>query len=610
MSSGSSAGEAAPHLVTYRWLLARFWRRRFLLLALTGIAGLWVLTEGFGLGLVLLILGSGSAQSLLASGGPMSTVVTRVVVIPAEQRVPVAAAVLVLATLVRSGLQFIQSLLSLEFRRRVEREVQEESVERLYALPLSFLQQERAGGLLAVAVHYVRQTGQLALGTGQAIANAVVLGAYLVLALLLSWQLTLLSIALLGTVAVVLRLSIGRKIRQASQEARDLVRELHSLLYEHLSGMQVIRLFDRTDWGMNSSRQSVDAFLSAEFRAGAWMHLSTPLYAVLNAGVLALLMAGGSVLLPGSPGELIARLTLFLIIAFRLMGPLGHLAQFQAHLTQWAPAVQAVIRHLETVPVHTITDGEHEFTGLKSGVTLNHVTFGYSAGEPPVLQDVSLSIEVGQMVAIAGASGAGKSTITSLLTRLYDPDSGCIRVDGRDLRDLRIGSWRRRVAVVSQDVFLFHATVWDNLRFARLDAADDEVIGAASIAQAHEFIQALPNGYDTVLQERGARLSGGQRQRIALARAVLLNADLLILDEATSELDSETEQALQEALEEYRKGRTMLVVAHRLSTIRRSDVVFVLRDGQVVETGNHATLLRRGGVYASLVRGQALSGDP
>ncbi|KWX04704.1 ABC transporter ATPase [Carbonactinospora thermoautotrophica] len=240
-------------------------------------------------------------------------------------------------------------------------------------------------------------------------------------------------------------------------------------------------------------------------------------------------------------------------------------------------------------------------------VEFDAVTFTYPGRERPAVQDVCLTLEPGETVALVGHSGSGKSTLVSLLLRHHDPQSGQIRVDGQDIRDLTLDSLRRGIAVVAQDTYLFHGTIADNLRLARPDASDAELVAAARAANAHEFIAALPQGYGTVLGERGNTLSGGQRQRLAIARALLADAPLLVLDEATSSVDARREAEIAEALARLRAGRTCLVIAHRLATVRDADRIVVLSDGRVVEVGDHARLLDRGGVYARLVAAQEVT---
>jgi subfamily B ATP-binding cassette protein MsbA len=327
---------------------------------------------------------------------------------------------------------------------------------------------------------------------------------------------------------------------------------------------------------------------------------------LFNVLLLAAVLFTGPLFLAISGEALVAEIALLLAIALRLMAPVGSLARAQAQLTQVAPMLQAILDLVQGPAALAPHGGSLPFVGLQQGVRLAGVTFCYAPDEPPVLQALDLEIPCGQMTAVVGASGAGKSSLVNLLARLYDPTEGHIYVDGVDLRDLALTTWRRHLAVVSQDVFLFHATVLDNLRFARPEATDEEIVRACRLAQAHEFIAALPHGYDTVLQEQGVRLSGGQQQRIALARALLVDADLLILDEATSELDAPTERAIQQALETYRQGRTVLVIAHRLSTVAQADQIYVLDSGRLVEKGSHDDLVARRSVYWRLVQAQRL----
>jgi ATP-binding cassette subfamily B protein len=236
-------------------------------------------------------------------------------------------------------------------------------------------------------------------------------------------------------------------------------------------------------------------------------------------------------------------------------------------------------------------------------VTYDNVNFSYG-DDIPALTDVSLDIAPGQVAALVGPSGAGKTTLTYLLPRLYDAGSGRVLIDGHDVRDVTLQSLSDAIAVVTQEPYLFHASIRDNIRYARPDATDDEVHAAARAAYIHEFVDALPRGYETIVGERGYRLSGGEKQRVAIARAVLKNAPILILDEATSSLDSHSEHVIQLALDKLARGRTTLIIAHRLSTVVQADVIFVVDGGRIVDRGKHAELLARGGLYASLYRRQ------
>lgn len=572
------------------------------------VAILLVAMEGVGLGLVLVLLGAGNVNAdslpnipglaqLFATLGAFSTPV----------RIRIAALALVLITAVRSGLQYAQNLQGLTLRRLVERSLQLQLLGRLHEMPIAYLQKERGGELLTLVSHHTRQVGQIVVAFSQAVANGVILVAYVGLALFLSWPLTLLTIALLGPIALLLRPLLNGRLRSTGRQTRNLTRTLTGIVQENLAAMKVIRLFDRADWSMARVRQGMEAIQQAELQAGAVAGLSRPLFTLLNALALALILLAASFWLAGGERTVISQLALFLVILFRLMTPMGALTTFSSQLTQIGPTLEEIEAFEQTARQVILPNGAVICSGLQREITFEQISFRYSAETPLILQDVSLRIPRGQITAVVGASGAGKSSLVNLITRLYDPTAGQVCLDGVDLRRFEIGSWRQRVAVVSQDVFLFHASVWDNLRFARLNATEAEMIHACRLAQAHDFIMAMPNGYDTVVQERGSRLSGGQRQRIALARALLMqNADLLILDEATSELDAPTEEAIHLALQNNYQNKTVLIIAHRMSVVRQAHQIYVLEQGRVVEHGLHTDLLQQGGVYTQLAQAYTL----
>jgi subfamily B ATP-binding cassette protein MsbA len=595
----------------WRRLARLLWPHRFQLLSQVFVAILLVGMEGLGLGGVLVLLGAGAVSGKALAGVPwLSGFIGSIAAISVPSRIRLAALALAAITLTRSGLQYLQNLQGLRLRRAVERKLQMRLLRRLHEMPVSYLQKERAGALLTLVGQHSRQVGQLAFSISQAVANVVVLVAYAGLALLLSWPLTLLTVALLAPISLILRPLLGARLRTAGRETRDLTKALAGIVQENLAAMKTIRLFDRGEWSLARARQALDAMHTAELRAGALAGLNQPIFTLLNTLALALLLLAASFLLVGSQEALIGQLTLFLVIVYRLMGPVSKLTGFQAQLTQAGPVLEEIDTFLATAKRLALPDGTAPFSGLRTGVTLEQVTFRYTPEEPPVMREVSLAIPAGRVTAVVGASGAGKSSLVNLLTRLYDPTAGRVLVDGMDLRQLQIGAWRQRVAVVSQDVFLFHASVWENLRFARPDATDAEIVAACRLAEAHDFLAALPLSYNTILQDRGLRLSGGQRQRIALARALLVDADLLILDEATSELDAPTEQAIHDALARRYDGRTVLIIAHRLSVVCGADRIIVLEGGRVVEQGTHGELVERNGVYARLAQAQSTGKTP
>jgi ATP-binding cassette subfamily B protein len=297
------------------------------------------------------------------------------------------------------------------------------------------------------------------------------------------------------------------------------------------------------------------------------------------------------------------------VLLARLYGPVGSLANLQVNVVGSLALFQRIFEYMDLpVVIDQKADGVH-LDQARGQVEFDHVTFRYGSSDRPALKDVSFNIEPGQLAALVGPTGAGKTTVTNLLPRFYDPQLGAVRLDGYDVRDLTLESLGRQVGMVFQDTFLFHASIRDNLLYARPDATEAEMVAAAKAAYIHDFIVSLPEGYDTVVGERGHRLSGGEKQRVAIARVILKDPRVLILDEATSNLDSESEHLIQVALRPLFKGRTSLVIAHRLSTILAADVILVMDHGEVVEQGSHAELLEQGGLYARLYLRQFEAAD-
>jgi subfamily B ATP-binding cassette protein MsbA len=304
----------------------------------------------------------------------------------------------------------------------------------------------------------------------------------------------------------------------------------------------------------------------------------------------------------------VGSLTVFLAYLTKFFKPVQDLAKMSNTFAQTAVAlerVQVILDAQATVPERP---DAREPGALKGAITFDHVAFGYDPAVP-VLHDVHFNIAPGQFVGVVGATGGGKSTVVGLIPRFYDPGSGRILIDGVDLRELKLQGLRKQIGFVLQDTVLFRGTVHDNIAYGRPDATDEEIVTAAKLANAHEFIVRMPKGYDSLVGERGLTLSGGQRQRIGIARAIIRNAPILILDEPTAALDTESEKLVMEALERLMKGRTVITIAHRLSTIRDSHKIIVLKDGTVFEEGTHDELVSRGGLYAELYRVQ-IGGTP
>ena len=427
--------------------------------------------------------------------------------------------------------------------------------------------------------------------------EGVTLVGSLVFMFYLDWKLSLLTLII---VPVVLGLTnvFGKRLRSAGHEVQGRTADITAFLQEVISGARVIRSFARESFEFKRFEKENKNNFDAAMKATKLTAIMGPMVEFSAAiAVVVILWYGGYSVVQGyiTAGSLIA----FLIYAINLANPVKRLTQVYGNIQKALAAGDRVIDILETQPHVKELPTAKTMDHVKGEVHFDNVQFSYNA-ENLALKGVTLHVKPGQTVAIVGPSGAGKSTIANLLPRFYDVTGGSIRIDGMDIREATFTSLRENIGLVPQDTMLFNASVRDNILYGRLDATDEEVLAAAKAANAIEFIEKLPQGFDTMVGERGNSLSGGQRQRIAIARAILKNPSILILDEATSALDTESEKIVQEALERLMKGRTALVIAHRLSTVQHADHIVVLQQGSVVEEGTHDELLALQGLYSHL----------
>lgn len=427
--------------------------------------------------------------------------------------------------------------------------------------------------------------------------EGVTLVGSLVFMFYLDWKLSLLTLII---VPVVLGLTnvFGKRLRSAGHEVQGRTADITAFLQEVISGARVIRSFARESFEFKRFEKENKNNFDAAMKATKLTAIMGPMVEFSAAiAVVVILWYGGYSVVQGyiTAGSLIA----FLIYAINLANPVKRLTQVYGNIQKALAAGDRVIDILETQPHVKELPTAKPLGHVKGEVHFDNVQFSYD-NENLALKGVTLHVKPGETVAIVGPSGAGKSTIANLLPRFYDVTGGSISIDGMDIREATFTSLRENIGLVPQDTMLFNATVRDNILYGRLDATDEEVLAAAKAANAIEFIEKLPQGFDTMVGERGNSLSGGQRQRIAIARAILKNPSILILDEATSALDTESEKIVQEALERLMKGRTALVIAHRLSTIQHADHIVVLQQGSVVEEGTHDELLALRGLYSHL----------
>jgi len=394
---------------------------------------------------------------------------------------------------------------------------------------------------------------------------------------------------------------IGQRVRQTTRRGQDKLAEIQNILHETITGVRIVKAFCMEAWETRRFREAAKRLFKANLRSVAAWAISSPLMDVFGALAMALvILVGREYIKRGHMTEGI--FVTFLVALFKLYDPVRKFSQFNNNFQQAIGASSAIFNFLDAHDDIVEKPNAIVLPPFHQGICFDHVHFSYGNADDgrEVLHDIDLRISPGEVVAIVGSSGSGKTTLVHLLPRFFDVTGGRLLIDGQDVRDLKISSLRSQIAMVTQDTILFNDTVLNNIAYGHPETSRERVEEAARAALAHEFILGMPEGYDTVIGERGLMLSGGERQRISIARAILKDAPVLVLDEATSALDTESESLVQSALQNLMAGRTVFVVAHRLSTVRRADRILVLENGMIVDEGNHERLMARTGIYRRL----------
>ena len=468
----------------------------------------------------------------------------------------------------------------------------------LQELSLAYYDTTRVGTILSTLTSDVQTIQSFAsTATLNIVTNTLTVVGMIVVMLLCRWDFTLIAVAVTPLLFLFV-LRVNKAVRTAVREVRTHQSDLTAILQEGLQSIQVVQAFGREDHQAAQVRAASMNTVMAWLNARRVSSLLSPIVGMAIALCTGLVLWRGSLLILAGTMT-VGALTVFLAYLAKFFQPIRDLAQMTNTIAQVSVAFERVVALMDTDKVIPETATPTDPSQLRGEIIFNHVAFGYDP-ELPVLRDISVTIKPGEMVGIVGATGCGKSTIASLIPRFRDPDAGGITIDGVDVRDYALRKLRAQIGFVLQDTVLLRGTVRDNIGFGRPDATEDEIVEAAKLANAHEFITRMPNGYDSVVGDRGMTLSGGQRQRIGIARALIRDNPILILDEPTAALDAESEHLVVEALERLVAGRTVIAIAHRLSTLRNANKIIVVEDGVVSEDGSHDHLLALDGVYAQL----------
>ncbi|MFZ5518315.1 MAG: ABC transporter ATP-binding protein [Candidatus Zhuqueibacterota bacterium] len=494
---------------------------------------------------------------------------------------------------------YAQAFTMAYIERRVMKDIRDDLFSHFQRLPLSYFHKRRAGQLISRVTNDVEVANK---GINVSFTNLsrdpILILMYLGMALVISWKLTIIAFTVLPLSMLVI-IRIGKKLRKYSARQQEKMAVLTSILQETVSGIRVVKAFAMEKFEIDRFKRESERWFRDVFKIAAIQKLSSPLTEQLSVLVGLVILWYGGIQVLGGHGLNAEYFILFLVCIFSLVQPIKALSGVSNSIQEGLAAAERIFRVLDS-PIEQIENkGNLHLSNTRGSIEFNTVSFAYDEGEW-VLQDINFKVKPGEIVALVGPSGAGKSTLVDLIPRFYEPSKGSITIDGVDISQVDLNSLRSQMGIVTQEIILFNDTVRNNIAYGMSHISDDVLFEATKAANAHQFILDMPEGYNTIIGDRGVKLSGGQRQRISIARAILKNPPILIFDEATSSLDTESELLVQEAIENLMKNRTTIVIAHRLSTVQHVDRILVLKEGRIVQVGTHEQLLNEQGIYKML----------
>ena len=512
--------------------------------------------------------------------------------------------ILVTSVFLANLFRYLSSMILARVRVNVIKNMRNRAFLAISRFDLGYFTGKRKGDIISRVTTDVQEVELSVVSTFRVLfREPLLIVGYFILMFSMSVQLTLYTLVLIPLSGGVISL-IASQLKQRAKRTQESLGRINSTLDEAITGMRIVKAFTATTYILDKFSKEVKYYTKNNFKIAARFNLASPLSEFFGAIVLsALLLIGGHMVLNNNAPLEASEFIGFLVIFSQIVNPAKVISNSMTNISRGLASADRVFQLIDSKPEITEKADAMEITSLENGIEFKDVSFAYE--EKLVLKNINLKVNKGEIIALVGPSGGGKSTLADLIPRFYDPVSGAVEIDGKNLRDYKIESVRGLMGIVTQESILFNDTVAANIAFGRPTATEEEIIAAAKIANAHDFISKLPNGYQTEIGERGTKLSGGQRQRLSIARAILKNPPVLIMDEATSALDSESEKLVQDAIYKLMQNRTAIVIAHRLSTIQNANRIFVIQDGEIIESGTHDDLIRRNGLYKKLTEMQS-----